>query len=39
MAELFQVLTPGEARERLLQHLNALLPTEDIPVAIRSHHP
>jgi len=32
MAELFQVLTPGEARERLLQHLKAALPSEDISV-------
>jgi len=32
MAELFQVLTPGEARERLLQHLTTALPSEDIPV-------
>src|SRR3972149_5137871 len=32
MAELFQVLAPVEALHRLLQHLKAGLPTEDIPV-------
>ncbi len=32
MPELFQVLTPGEALHRLLQHLKAALPAEDIPV-------
>ncbi|MGH7432095.1 MAG: gephyrin-like molybdotransferase Glp, partial [Candidatus Methylomirabilales bacterium] len=32
MAELFQVLAPGEALHRLLQHLKAGLPSEDIPV-------
>lgn len=32
MPELFQVLTPGEALHRLLQHLKAALPAENIPV-------